>query len=369
MEATSEAWLRLWRLPGVGPGTCRAISEAFGDPVRFLEANHAVRADYLPGQALEALDSGGEPEGLADDRAWLAERGHHLVCWGDTNYPDGLAQLADAPPLLFVNGDPTILSAAQIAVVGSRKPTEAGRRNAFEFARYLAETGLTITSGLALGADGAAHEGALDAGGTTIGVMATGPDRLYPARNRALAEHIAQQGALVTEFPTGVGVRRHYFPRRNRLISGLTLGVLVTEAGRASGSLVTARHALEQGREVFAIPGSIHNPLARGCHALIREGAKLVEAGDDVLEELPPLRLEPREHTKDELTVSEGTDDTLGEGYDALLEALGHDPQPLDLLCQRTGLTADTLSSMLLLLELRGFVASCPGGRYMRVDG
>jgi DNA processing protein len=253
--------------------------------------------------------------------------------------------------------------------VGSRKPTEGGRRNAFEFARHLAATGLTITSGLALGVDGAAHEGALEGGGTTIGVMATGPDRLYPARNRTLAERIAQRGALVTEFPTGVGVRRHYFPRRNRLISGLSLGVLVTEAGPQSGSLVTARHALEQGREVFAIPGSIHNPLARGCHALIRDGAKLVEAGDDILEELPPLRAEPREPQPEATTSADSAGQPLGEGYTELLEALGHDPQPLDLLSQRTGLTADTLSSMLLLLELRGFVASCPGGRYMRVDG
>jgi len=366
MNPTGQAWLRLWRLPGVGPATARAISHDFGDPARFLAAGRGLQASYLPDEAASRLASATDPEGLEADHEWLAQANRHLICWGDPRYPDGLAVLPDAPPVLFVQGDPNLLTTAQLAVVGSRKPTQPGRQNAYDFAAHLAATGLVITSGLALGVDRAAHEGALDGGGTTIGVMATGPDRLYPARNRELAERIAEQGALVTEFPTGVGVRREHFPRRNRLISGLSLGVLVAEAGRRSGSLTTARHGLEQGREVFTIPGSIHNPLARGCHELIRHGAKLVEAADDILSELPPLRTT----TRDDVPASADTEpeSRLDEGYDELLDALGHDPQPLDVLSQRTGLTADTLSSMLLLLELRGFVASCPGGRYMRVD-
>lgn len=369
MDPTSEAWLRLWRLPEVGPATCRAIRDAFHHPGEFLKAPREIRAQYVGRDAADALDSREGTEGLTADRRWLAEVDHHLVCWGSDNYPDGLAELPDAPPVLFVQGNPELLNAAQLAVVGSRKPTESGRRNAYEFARHLASTGLVITSGLALGLDSAAHAGALDGGGFTIGVMATGPDRLYPARNRQLAERITQHGALVTEFPTGVGVRRDYFPRRNRLISGLALGVLVAEAGRRSGSLVTARHALEQGRDVFAIPGSIHNPLARGCHALIRQGAKLVEGADDVLDELPPLTPTPAPAPASAETDHAGDARELDAGYAELLATLGDDPQPIDLLCQRTGLTADTLSSMLLLLELRGYVASCPGGRYMRVDG
>ncbi len=367
MQDAHAAWLRLWRLPGVGPATARAINDDFSHPARFLEASRQVQRHYLTEQAQDTLDRDEQETALATDRAWLAEPDHHLVCWGDDNYPDGLSALPDAPPVLFVHGDPQLLTAAQLALVGSRKPSETGRRNAYEFAEHLAGSGVVITSGLALGSDAAAHQGALDGGGTTIGVMATGPDRLYPARNRELATRIAAKGALVTEFPTGVGVRRHYFPRRNRLLSGLSLGVLVAEAGQRSGSLTTARHALEQGREVFAIPGSIHNPLARGCHQLIREGAKLVEVAGDVLEELPPLRVSPREPPQASPAASNG--DTLDHSYSMLLDALGYDPQPLDLLSQRTGLTADTLSSMLLLLELRGLVASYPGGRYMRVDG
>jgi DNA processing protein len=367
MDDARAGWLRLWRLPGLGPATARAIAEDFGHPARFLEAPRHTQADYLSKPARSELENSDVDAALAADREWLAQGDHHLVCWGDQNYPDGLSALPDAPPVLFVHGDPQLLTAAQLALVGSRKPSESGRRNAYEFAEHLAGSGLVITSGLALGTDGAAHQGALDAGGTTIGVMATGPDRLYPARNRDLATRIAAEGALVTEFPTGIGVRRHYFPRRNRLISGLSLGVLVAEAGRRSGSLTTARHALEQGREVFAIPGSIHNPLARGCHQLIREGAQLVEAADDILNELPPLHLSPRQPPRTSPEPADG--DTLDASYTILLDALGHDPQPLDLLSQRTGLTADTLSSMLLLLELRGLVASYPGGRYMRVDG
>lgn len=255
-------------------------------------------------------------------------------------------------------------------MVGSRNPSMSGEETAREFARHLAATGLSITSGLALGIDGASHSGALMADGITIAVMGTGLDRVYPASQHALAHEIAQQGALVSEFPLGTQLRPGNFPRRNRIISGMALGTLVVEAAEKSGSLITARLASEQGREVFAIPGSIHNPLARGCHKLIRQGAKLVETAGDVLEELAPLLsgMQP-------LPYADDTDDTgavepqhqLDSEYQLLLECMGFDPVQIDLLIERSGLTAEEVSSMLILLELEGHVSSAPGGIYCRI--
>jgi DNA processing protein len=294
----------------------------------------------------------------------LQPPGHHLLTISDPGYPELLTQLQDPPALLFIRGDPELLSSPQLAMVGSRNPTPSGRQTARDFARFLASAGITITSGLAIGIDGASHEGALQAEGHTIAVMATGPDRLYPARHRRLAEQIQEQGALVTEFPPGTPPKRGHFPRRNRLISGLSLGTLVVEAAQRSGSLITARLAAEQGREVFAIPGSIHNPLARGCHALIRQGAKLVETAQDVVEELGPLLchlrlpVDPRQEGLGPIA------ETWDQDYQRLLDCLGFDPVAIDLLIQRSGLTADAVSSMLLLLELEGYVSSAPGGRY-----
>ena len=279
-------------------------------------------------------------------------------------YP--FTELPDPPPLLFVQGDPDLLARPQLAIVGSRNPSPVGHRTAQEFARHLAGGGLIVTSGLALGIDGAAHRGAL-AAGTTIAVMGTGPDRIYPARHQALARRIAASGALVTEFPPGVGAQAENFPRRNRIISGLCVGTLVVEATRRSGSLITARLASEQGREVFAIPGSIHNPLARGCHALIRQGAKLVETAQDIVEELAPLlgsltafSLQP------DPVAAPGEAVALDADYAHLLAVMGHDPLSPDELIRASGLSAETVASMLLLLELEGLVAACPGGRYCR---
>ena len=296
--------------------------------------------------------------------AWLSETGHHLVTWADTDYPPLLREIPDPPVVLYVIGDRQSLSRPQFAIVGSRNPTPMGRENAQAFAKTLAGAGLTITSGLALGIDGAAHRGALEAGGMTIAVAGTGLDRVYPARHRDLAHEVVQHGALVSEFPLGTPPKPENFPVRNRIISGLSLGTLVVEAALQSGSLITARLATEQGREVFAIPGSIHSPQARGCHALIRQGAKLVETAQDILEELGPLaqlvcesRPEEKETTPREISLPMAK----------LLEYIGYDPVSVDTLIDRSGLTADAVSSMLLQMELQGLVMPSPGGKVQRI--
>jgi DNA processing protein len=301
-------------------------------------------------------------------RSWLSQPDHHLITPDDPRYPDRLRQIERTPPSLFVLGDPEVLALPQLAIVGSRNPTPAGVDNAQAFAASLARAGLVITSGLALGIDAAAHQGALAAGGLTLAVCGTGLDRVYPARHRELARTIAQQGALVSEFPPGMPALAGNFPRRNRLISGLSLGVLVVEAALQSGSLITARLAGTQGREIFAIPGSIHNPLARGCHRLLREGAKLVESAQDVLEEIGPVlgnpasALTPTGRTP----PGDGAPEPQDSEYRALLEAMSFEPVRVDQLVERTGLAAEVLASMLLILELRGEVALVPGGAYQR---
>ncbi len=363
-----RAWLALVHAPGVGAGVGRRLTEA-GIPAQSLTAGPDHQFDSLgvPRAARQYLRTGRWPE-VDADLAWLdAGPDRHLITLADHRYPRLLAQIPDPPLALFVQGQYAVLADPQISIVGSRNPTAGGRDNACAFAGALARAGLTITSGLASGIDAAAHRGALGAGGTTLAVLGTGPDRVYPASHLELARQIARQGALVSEFPPGTGVRPGHFPRRNRLISGLSLGVLVVEATLRSGSLITAKLAAEQGREVFAIPGSIHNPLARGCHQLIREGAKLVEAAQDVLAELGP-QLGPLEPVSD-AQDPEGTRDRgegLDDDYRRLLDSLGFDPVPVDVLVARTGLAAQTVASMLLLLELQGHVSSIPGGRYAR---
>ena len=295
--------------------------------------------------------------------AWLEETGHHLIAQGDENYPELLDQIPGPPAQLFVNGDPGVLHMPAIAIVGSRNPTEGGTRNAFEFARHLGSRGFCIVSGLAQGIDTAAHRGALDAGAPTIAFLGHGIDRVYPASNRDLAHEISRTGALVTEFPLGTPPQRELFPQRNRLISGVSLGTLVVEAARRSGSLITARLASEQGREVFALPGSIHNPLARGCHKLIRQGAKLVETADDIVTELAPLAGHVLQNAL-ESTSNEPQAASTDSDYRALREHLAFDPISIDELAESSGLTIDQVSSMLLILELEGEVESQSGGRY-----
>lgn len=301
-------------------------------------------------------------------REWLAQPNHHLIARGSADFPVLLRDIPHAPAALYVTGDPALLWTPQIAVVGARSASTSGLANARAFARAFALAGNTVTSGLAEGIDAAAHAAALDAGGKTIAVLGTGIDLVYPRRHAELAAHIAENGVLVSEFPPGVPGHPKHFPRRNRIISGLALGTLVVEASLKSGSLITARYAGEQGREVFAIPGSIHNPLARGCHKLIRDGAKLVEAAQEVLEELQGMGARLAEGLRERL--ADESENVIAPqehdpDYARLLAALDHAPTALDELAARTQLSAAALSSMLLVLELDGVVVA-ENGRYAR---
>lgn len=363
---TLAPWLMLRRLPDVGTRTQFDLLEHFGSVENIFSAGRGQLEKVLVGkhEAIDALLAGPDEDALKSELEWLGEPGHHLLTWSDPDYPVLLREIPDPPLVLYIVGERRLLSSLQIAIVGSRNPTPMGRENAHAFAKSLAGAGLVVTSGLALGVDGAAHRGALEAGGQTIAVAGTGLDRVYPARHRELAHEIAGHGgALVSEFPLGTPPLPENFPIRNRIISGLSLGTLVVEAALQSGSLITARLAVEQGREVFAIPGSIHSPQARGCHALIRQGAKLVESAQDVLEELGPLvSVAARAMVAD--TAPERL---LDPATTALLKQMGHDPVSIDALIERSGLTADAVSSMLLQMELNGLVSNCPGGKVQRI--
>lgn len=308
-------------------------------------------------------------DAIEKDRLWLESSHTRLVSCLDPEYPALLRELSDRPIALFARGNTKLLDSPQLAMVGSRNPSGEGRRNAEEFAAYLAGCGLTITSGMALGIDAAAHRGALKATGMTLAVWGTGLDKVYPPAHRELAEEIATKGLIVTEFAPGTPPLPYNFPRRNRLISGLSVGTLVVEANQSSGSLITARLASEQGREVFAIPGSIHNPLARGCHRLIREGAKLVESAGDILEELAPLlKLETSPARVSSAPARAPAAEPEDPEYRLLLNSLDYAPTSVDALVERTGLTPEVVSSMLLMLELQGQVEAAPGGHYSRVN-
>lgn len=359
-------WLALYRAPGVGPARFRALITLFGGPRQvLLSPRDQLTACGLPPATVRYL-AGPDWQAVDRDLHWLEPPGHHLLTIADPAYPQRLRETPAAPPLLFVRGQPARLANHQVALVGSRNPTAGGRQTAQELAGALAARGLTVTSGLALGIDAAAHRGALDRRAPTVAVMGSGPDRTYPARHKELADRIAANGALVTEFPPGTAPAPDHFPRRNRIISGLSLGVVVIEAAPRSGSLITARHALEQGREVFAVPGSIHNPLTRGCHQLIQQGAKLVTAVEDIIEELPPV-------TSPAPAAAPGAGAAAAECADLdpnqrrIMEFLGYEAVAVDTLVRHTGLTAEQVSSILLTLELRGQVASAPGGLYTRV--
>ncbi|MDJ0805719.1 MAG: DNA-processing protein DprA [Gammaproteobacteria bacterium] len=365
-QVNPEAWLLVSQARGIGSRTFLKLLTHFGDPETILSASTTqLEATGLTRGSIEALRQA-DPKTIQPSLEWLNQAEHDLLTLNHPCYPTLLAEIYDPPPVLFVHGDPQLLNQPQLAIVGSRNPTPSGIDNAREFARCLAAAGLMITSGLAIGIDGAAHEGAL-LQGSTIAVTGTGLDRVYPARHKALAHRIVQHGLLVSEFPPGTQAKPENFPRRNRIISGLSVGTLVVEATQRSGSLITARLALEQGREVFAIPGSIHNPQARGCHRLIREGAKLVESVNDISEELSSLlgglAVASNPGPSDKLQKNPTG---LKADHAALLEAMGFDPISVDDMIGRTGLTADVVSSMLLLLELEGHVSSVPGGYYCR---
>jgi DNA processing protein len=353
------AWATLAQkgLPG---RTLAALLRELPDPVDVLAASRTTLARIVPEAAVARLCAPTDAARDASMRAWLADPAHEVIAWDDPDYPQELLGLGDAPPALFFVGRRALLNRPALAIVGSRSATPAGIDNARAFAHALSEAGLTIVSGLALGIDAGAHEGALKGQGSTIAVVGTGLDRVYPARNRALAHAIAASGALLSEFPPGTPARKENFPRRNRLISGLARGVLVVEATLSSGSLITARLAGDQGREVFAIPGSIHSPFSKGCHKLIREGAKLVEKAQDVLDELRIDRIVPTVPTAPD--VPELRPDAV-----RVLAALGHDPADVDLLIARTGLAADIVAVALVVLQMEGVVATLPGGRWQRV--
>jgi len=303
-------------------------------------------------------------EGVA---AWLEAPDQQLLFFDDPDYPALLENIKDPPLGLYVKGSADVLSLPSLAIVGSRNPTQGGIGNARRFAEHLANSGFVITSGLAEGIDAAAHEGALAAAGGTIAVTGTGIDRVYPARHRELAHRIAAAGAIVTEYPPGTPPRRQHFPERNRIISGLSVGTLVVEAARRSGSLITARLAAEQGREVFAIPGSIHNPLARGCHRLIRDGAKLIETAEDIMAELAPI-VGHLAASEAESGVPATPPEAATSEHDTLLNDIGHDPVSVDELLERSGLTIAELSSILLILELEGKIEKLAGGQYARLS-
>ena len=369
-----SSWLALIRAPGLHAAGLRPLLERFGSADSILAAQPDALRESGAGPALVAWlhrRRGQDDPAIDAELRWLEHDAHHFIPFDSACYPPLLAEASDAPIGLFVRGDPAALSLPQLAIVGSRNPTAGGRDNATSFAAHLARCGLAITSGMAIGIDAAAHQGALGAeGGVTVAVCGTGLDIDYPSANSALAERIAARGALVSEFPLGTPALPTNFPRRNRIISGLSLGTLVVEAAVRSGSLITARLAAEQGREVFAIPGSIHNPLARGCHQLIRQGAKLVETADDIFAELRALAgvLAPAlQATAPKPPGSaEAAGPVLDKAYEILLDALGFEPAGVDVLVERTGFAADEVASMLLILELDGKLESRPGGRYVR---
>lgn len=356
-----SSWLRLLETPGVGREAARRLLAAFGSPQAAFAASNEERRQVVSAAAAVALAQTGERHDslLATTLAWLQADGRRaLLCLGEPDYPPALLEMADPPLLLYASGRLELLQRPALAVVGSRHASAQGRENARTFAAQLGDAGLTIVSGLALGIDGAAHEGALDTSGGTIAVVGTGLDQAYPRRHAALAERIADKGLLVSEYSLGTPPLRENFPQRNRIIAGLSLGTLVVEATLQSGSLITARLAAESGRDVFAMPGSIHSPQAKGCHALIKQGAKLVETVQDVLDELGvPHRLAaPVASAPDSETPAH-----------PLLDAMGHDPIGLDELVARTGWSAAELNARLLDLELAGRVERLPGQRFQRV--
>ena len=362
MDTEPAHWLALNRLPSLGQTELCALAEGRVSPGDVLAAHgrHVTRS--RPGR------SAPDWRAVEADLDWLAIPGRHLITLATPGFPLCLRHIPDPPPVLFVEGDVETLRAAQIAMVGSRRATPCGVETAHRFSAELAACGLVITSGLAQGVDAASHRGAMAGGGRTVAVAANGLDRVYPRNHRRLARQVAENGALVSEFPPGTAPLARHFPRRNRLISGLSLGVVVVEAARRSGSLITARLAGEQGREVFAVPGPIQSPLARGCHQLIREGAKLVEQVTDILEELPtgipggPWQV-PEKHAGESV-------DRQAQGLDEVqkkvLASLAYQATSVDSVIERSGLTADMVCSILLALELRGLVVPIPGGAYCR---
>ena len=372
---TLQNWLYLCHTTGIGNQTFHTLLNAFGSVDDIFNANNrqikeAVGDSKIRPAVIRALTNDKRPD-ISADLNWSQDSNHHIITLLDEAYPAQLKELPDAPPILYVRGDPDYLTQPQLAMVGSRNPTAAGRKIAYDFAKHLADAGITIVSGLATGIDGASHEGALQGLAGTIAVVAHGLDIVYPAQHQKLAQSITEHGAVISEMPIGTQPQPGLFPRRNRIISALALGTLVVEAAQKSGSLITARCALEQNREVFAIPGSIHNPMARGCHQLIRQGAKLVETANDILEELCISTHQPPQYPKKSETYTQenqkDSHQALDPDHQKLLKCLAYEPASIDELVHSSKFTAAELASMLLILELEGIVVS-QDGRYTCVS-
>ena len=351
-------WIGLSLVDGLGTQSYRTLLGEFGSPESIFEAPRSELRRFVSERVAHRISEGPDSAAIAPSLAWLEKPGNHLVTLADAHYPRRLLEITDPPPFLYCKGRLELLNRPAVAVVGSRNATPQGEKTAEAFSQALSEHGYCVVSGMALGIDGAAHRGALLGNGSTIATVGTGLDIVYPAKHRQLAHEIAENGLIISEFSLGTPSMAQNFPRRNRIISGLSRGCLVVEANLQSGSLITARLAAEQGRDVFAIPGSIHSPVAKGCHQLIKQGAKLVDSIHDILEELGAAEMIEKPAS---FEASDKTDDPL-------LECMGYDPVTLDTLVERSRLTAESLSSMLLVLELEGRVASLPGGRYQRID-
>lgn len=366
------AWLALALSDGVSSGHGRRLLSAFGLPGEVLRASRAALCEVVPASVADALGRGARvQEGIRKTLEWVAQPDRHILCLDDARYPRSLLEIPDPPLLLYAEGDIALLRRDAVAVVGSRNATQQGVQHAGQFALKLSQAGLVVVSGLALGIDAAAHAGGLRGPGASVAVIGTGIDLCYPQDNQDLARQLRARGCIISEYPLGTPPLAANFPRRNRLISGLALGVLVVEAAPRSGSLITARMAADQGREVFAIPGSIHSPLSKGCHALLRQGAKLVETIDDILDELGTDRVAQAQVAHVAAAPVHGHLDMPPEmEHEACLviTAMGHDPVDLDTLAQRCSLDASALAAALLSLELAGCIELLPGPRYRRRD-
>jgi len=359
IDISIKAWLALSQIRGLGGEGARRLLQEFGSPDAVLSAPVSILNSFVKAEVAAAISGGIADDLLAPALNWLEEDYNHIVTLGDSDYPQALLNIADPPLLLYIKGRRDLLNATALAIVGSRNATPQGKSNAEEFSKSLSDAGLCIISGMAHGIDAAAHRGALLGMSSSIAVVGTGLDKVYPAANRDLAHALAAQGTLISEFPLGTPPVATNFPRRNRIISGMSIGCLVVEASLQSGSLITARLAMEQGRDVFAIPGSIHSPQSKGCHALIKQGAKLAETAQDILEELSGVC-----HA---YSGKPETSDSQYQGSD-LLALIGFDPVSMDGLCTRSGLTVSQLSAMLLSLELEGRITALPGGLFQRIN-
>lgn len=356
-----ESWLNLTLIDNLGDESIRKLLVAFGSPREILSADTYQLERIVKKQAANSITRGADKSKVDAVLKWLEAPSNFIITLADHDYPKLLLNIADPPPLLYLKGQRKLLNSPALAVVGSRNATPQGMTNADAFAEAASNAGFCIVSGMAQGIDTAAHQGGLRGISASIAVVGTGLDIVYPARNRELAHQLAKEGALISEFPLGMPALGRNFPRRNRIISGMSFGCLVVEATLHSGSLITAKQALEQGREVMAIPGSIHSPLSKGCHALIKQGAKLIENIQDILDEFNCQTVLPHENTSVTLDFSDSPENSI------LLPHLGYDVTDIDTLCTRSGLTVEAVSAMLLTLELNGMVASLPGGRYQRV--